>query len=417
MRLHVLVGLALVTLSLFAAASCGDNAEDGASPELGPDATTPDATTTDAAAQPELDAEPSDGSTSDGGDAGDAGDADAADADAGIPDAEPYRADAGSPSCSGVDDRPGYCISYTLATPRLCLAQDLTGAEANHQAFVVTDADQPFVVPNGVTTIRVKLWGAGGGTSFSAQAPSGAGGFATAKLTVVPGEELTVIVGGRGRNYFASGVRAYGGGGVGALFAGNGGGRSAVRRGMTELVTAGGGGGGGACGGTALTPDCPAVGGTGGSPATKGGDPNPAPSDTSYGVGGGAGTLVCGGNGGYTTVGCGEAGGKNGNYNDGSGTAGAPFLGGSSIAAAQGQGGGGGGGGWFGGGSGGGDNSGNMGGGGGGGSSLTPSTGCVLNGNGVNAPNTTDADYVAGIAAGTAASSGDGGGGLVVIYY
>ncbi len=62
----------------------------------------------------------------------------------------------------GLDDRPGYCANLGAASPRTCVAADLTGGEANKQAFTATKADQSFTVPPGITNIRVKLWGAGG---------------------------------------------------------------------------------------------------------------------------------------------------------------------------------------------------------------------------------------------------------------
>lgn len=100
-----------------------------------------------------------------------------------------------------------------------------------------TFGSQTFSVPDGVTEIQVKLWGAGGsGTGASGPAGTspktygGGGGFIKAKLAVTPGESLTIITGGGGTPS----------GGEGA----SGGGRSAVRRGATELLTAGAGGGG-----------------------------------------------------------------------------------------------------------------------------------------------------------------------------
>jgi len=108
--------------------------------------------------------------------------------------------------------------------------------------FNATGEEQYFRVPDGVTQLNVKLWGAAGyglGTTLG-----GYGGYVTGILPVNPGDELTIIVGTQGGNYNpninANPNGGFGGGGDGAL---GGGGRSAITDGSTDLVTAGGGGG------------------------------------------------------------------------------------------------------------------------------------------------------------------------------
>lgn len=300
----------------------------------------------------------------------------------------------------------GVCTNEMITPATTCtvdqLKPDLGGL--TKKVFNFTKADQSFVVPAGVTSIWVKLWGAGGG-SWNAQqgGPGGGGGFALAKLAVTPGETLTVIVGERGEDSFAQ-TMIYGGGGHGGFFAGNGGGRSAVRRGANELATAAAGGGAGGCN---VQQPCP-PGGAGGGPKGEDGK-DPPIGDMTYGTRGFGATQTCGGAGGTTTCGC--------NLQSGAGGGGSQFQGGVTILGGPGQGGGGGGGGWFGGGSGGGDCGGNTGGGGGGGSSrVDPMNGCVVAGVGVNAANTSDPDYMAGIGNGGAPGN-DGQHGLVVIFH
>ncbi|HYV91679.1 MAG TPA: fibronectin type III domain-containing protein, partial [Chitinophagales bacterium] len=107
-------------------------------------------------------------------------------------------------------------------------------------------ADQYFTVPDGVTQLTVKLWGAGGagGNYDPCPAYGGGGGYVTGTIIVTPGETLTIVVGGKGET--GSGAGAYGGGGGKQSGAGGrGGGRSAVVRGDDDIITAGGGGGGG----------------------------------------------------------------------------------------------------------------------------------------------------------------------------
>jgi len=167
-----------------------------------------------------------------GRDAGrDAGASDAGSVDAGIPDADSRDAgndagtiDAGSDGGSGPVD-----------------------GGVRRTIFTATGADQTLVVPAGVTSIRVRAWGAGGG-SCGAHA-GGAGGFVSHDaLPVTPGESLTIIVGVAGSCMVGVNRRSYGGGGAGSnstrsAWAGAGGGRSAIRRGASDVLTAGGGGG------------------------------------------------------------------------------------------------------------------------------------------------------------------------------
>lgn len=92
-----------------------------------------------------------------------------------------------------------------------------------------------WVVPSGVSQIRVQLAGGGGGGGYSSSgdATSGAcGGFVIGELGVTAGETLTIFAGAGGTG-FSSGNN-FGRGGTG----------SSIARGSTILGGAGGGGGG-----------------------------------------------------------------------------------------------------------------------------------------------------------------------------
>lgn len=263
-----------------------------------------------------------------------------------------------------------------------------------------TGSDQSFIVPAGVSTISVKLWGGGGGGSRSAYGRGGGGAFINANMTVTPGETLTVIVGGGGAinaGGAGNGTASYGGGGVGAsntssgyvMYVGSGGGRSAIRRGGTELVTAAGGGGGAdyyKCGGSisATHPDGGAGGIASGADGTLGGGVDRA---------GKAGTASAGG-----------AGGASG------GNPGSQYTGGNG----NGFGGAGGGGGWYGGG---GSGAFDCSGGAGGGSSYYGGVSLVSSaaGSGTTPGGTGDANYAA--SAGTGGDGGAGNPGRVVINW
>jgi hypothetical protein len=186
------------------------------------------------------------------------------------------------------------------------IALDHASAEADgSMAFSFTGSEQTFAVPNGVFSITVDAYGAAGGTGTGRawfvtvpESPGGLGGRSTAVVAVTPGEELKVLVGGRGGDGSitlddeanleisgTSGAPGFNGGGCGTLsliaatssgqgedqvvcgsaslslagqrvgagsVAGGGGGASDVRRGSERLVVAGGGGGGG---GAAMSAD------------------------------------------------------------------------------------------------------------------------------------------------------------------
>lgn len=215
----------------------------------------------------------------------------------------------------------------------------------NLQAFSGTGSDATWTVPDGVSRVLVKIWGAGGGhPTFG-----GAGGFTKGLLVVTAGETLTFRVGkthtaedsGTDCSGQCSGkdfIGGFGGGGRGREGNGGGGG-SYIFRGGTNfgdvLAAAGGGGGAGAQGSMVGAPYYGGAGGGDSGLAGKG-----------YGTyptgGGGGGTQSSGGLGspagasGYSTTGS--------TYNGGA-------LQGGNIVGSGGYGGGGGGG-YYGGGSG-----------------------------------------------------------------
>lgn len=93
------------------------------------------------------------------------------------------------------------------------------------------DASGEFeiVVPSGVTSARIKAWGAGGGNGSQVRSRGGAGAFVSGVLSVVPTTTLQLAVGEGG---------SYGGGG----------GASLVYQAGTIVLVAGAGGGGGSDG-------------------------------------------------------------------------------------------------------------------------------------------------------------------------
>lgn len=296
------------------------------------------------------------------------------------------------------------------------------------QVFDYTGGDQAFTVPEGVSSIAVRMWGAGGGTGGEYET-GGSGGYAAASIAATPGERFLVMVGGGGHKANAPDEpydRAYGGGGIGGMayksdaigditpfrIAPGGGGMSALwtnTDALDPLLTAGGGGG--ALPGFYDYDEVGSVAGGGGGGGAEG-------AASSLSLSGAGGTQTGGGAAGADPAQC-----------IGQATPGAAFLGGHGGDSqpqnykATSLSGGGGGGGYFGGGGGVGVCRGSEGsspGGGGGGSGFAATeratdvdlvVGSYGTLGGARPPHTDDPHYVRGVGAGGARPNGAGGGG------
>jgi gliding motility-associated-like protein len=281
------------------------------------------------------------------------------------------------------------CFLLTISSS-ICFAQTV-------QTFSYTGTVQTFTVPSCVTSLTVKAWGAGGhkgGNDTYNGASGGAGAFVQSTINVTPGQTLNIIVGGAGligQGCAGSAPGGQGGWGNNQISGGRGG--NAGSNGCS-----GGGGGGGAGTGIYLGANALVVAGGGG--GGSGGGLNSAGA-----VGGG------GGQNGFTVSGCNQ-GITNGSGN-GNGTQGGDR--GNNV---DGAGGGGGGGGRNGGSGGSAPTGCDCGGcGGGGGGNFASGTGNVItSGNGINAVNTGDIHYVAGVGRGGTSNQSPGNGFLVLIY-
>ena len=150
--------------------------------------------------------------------------------------------------------------------------------------FEFTGADQAFVVPSGVSSLAVTVYGAQGEASWIAT-PGGRGGMASGTISTSPGTVYTVTVGAMGGD-----GTSYGGGGRAGTSTrppgGDGGGLSALWSGPSFtadaalLVAGGGGGSSGSLGGA------PSGGAGGGAVGGRAGSGT---------VGGGGGTESAGG--------------------------------------------------------------------------------------------------------------------------
>jgi hypothetical protein len=285
----------------------------------------------------------------------------------------------------------------------------ITPTNKTRYTYGSTGANQTLVVPAGVSYIFVKMWGAGGGGGsyggWRQGSPGGAGGFSHGIIPVVPGETITIRVGGRGLAIPAN-ASSYPDGGRASVstgdnrYAGSGGGSSSIlvpSQASAYVIVAGGGGGGGSMNGFELN-----SGGAGGGligecaaiTPTNGGNNNGKGGTQSAGGAGGTGNVAAGNGGSFD-------GGDNGNS--------APY-------------GGGGGGGFFGGGAGGYNASNVMGGGGGGSGRIHSSVimGATYTGQSFIPPFFDDPDLAIDTAfryARGGDEGGHGGHGLVVLYY
>jgi gliding motility-associated-like protein len=168
-------------------------------------------------------------------------------------------------------------------------------------AVKYTGFDQHFVVPAGVTSIKVKAWGAGGGGGYTVyNDAAGAGGFTVDQLVTLSGETYVIVAGEggwatRATNQIARATYGFGGSGnslgSGATSeTGSGGGLSglfyAIVTQANARVIAGGGGGIADAGGVNET-----SGGNGNGPLSGGYLPltgqNAIANSTGFGGGGG----------------------------------------------------------------------------------------------------------------------------------
>jgi hypothetical protein len=134
----------------------------------------------------------------------------------------------------------GTILSATISQAMACTTGSLTFKPSSATAGTFTT----WLVPAGVNSVTLKVWGAGGGSGSGdnkggdAGGAGAGGGFVQSLIATVPGELLTIVVGGAGSGGAITAGTAGGGGGGGGDY-------SAVLRNSTVLALAGGGGGGG----------------------------------------------------------------------------------------------------------------------------------------------------------------------------
>lgn len=188
------------------------------------------------------------------------------------------------------------------------------GSSGGHM-FSYTGYAETLTVPNGVTTMFVEAWGAGGGGGITY--PGGGGAYVRSLIPVTPGESLSVTVGeggGGGSVVGVPGTGGFGGGGDGGAMGncagGGGGGATWVQRAAAILALAGGGGGGE----SDDAKDCMAGGGNGGGGAAGGIGGSTRINGTSTVVSPATGGAYAGNNGDIGSGPFGDVGGKAGGF-------------------------------------------------------------------------------------------------------
>lgn len=132
----------------------------------------------------------------------------------------------GTPATNGA-------ISFNITVANQSCTYSGITAISRVVAFSSVTASTTTTIPAGINSVTVKAWGAAGKSTGGYY--GGYGTYVKATVAVIPGENLTVKVGGGG----TSGTTATNGGG-----SNGGGGYSGVFRSTTPLIIAGGGGGG-----------------------------------------------------------------------------------------------------------------------------------------------------------------------------
>ncbi len=222
------------------------------------------------------------------------------------------------PSFNAVNSGTGPAVATITVTPKF----------ETSQTYSYTGNMQTFVVPAGVTSVKVDVKGAQGASAIYNQPGTkpddlgGKGGRVKAGYPVTPGQTLNIFVGGIGYNG--------GGTGAGSIAQPAGGGASDIRIGGTALanrvIVAGGGGGGGNNCSTNAEP-----GGAGGGLTGETGYQCSSQSGTAVGQGG---TPSAGGAAGTTPATAGQLGigGNAGGQGTASGGGGGGYYGGGGAA-------------------------------------------------------------------------------------
>ena len=148
------------------------------------------------------------------------------------------------PVISGCPSDISLLCSQTISYTEPTVSDNCNSNVIGSHTFNYTGNIQKFVIPDNVTSITIKAWGAGGGGGGNdgyAGGAGGAGAYVTSKIAVVPYDTLTIIVGGGG----SGGLGCYSNGGAGTGGYGYGLGGNGGNAGGSGCSGGGGGGGGG----------------------------------------------------------------------------------------------------------------------------------------------------------------------------
>lgn len=131
---------------------------------------------------------------------------------------------------------PVLILMITMAVMTPALGQTGKGIPKDSAVFTFKSSEQTWVVPQGVTNVKIVATGAQGGGPNS-----GKGGLVITDVKVTPGAKLSISTGGQA----ASPDGGFNGGGKGCGKGFGGGGATDVKIDGTKVLIAGGGGGSG----------------------------------------------------------------------------------------------------------------------------------------------------------------------------
>jgi len=225
----------------------------------------------------------------------------------------------------------GFSLKSTTAAPFYALVNQAD--EGSNEIIYDTPGSYAFTIPEGVTSLSVQAWGAGGGGAVQS-AQGGGGGYAQSQISVNPSDIVEIYVGTGGGIATSTTCDARGAGGGEAshvqkdsiflLMAGGGGGAGTVAVGLHDFgsnIGGNGGAGGGEVGlmgqnGISEFTVFAGQGGQGGTQTTGGeggeGGFGDFEDESVDGMPGSSGGFGVGGSGGYIEDGCSSGGGDGG---------------------------------------------------------------------------------------------------------
>ena len=131
----------------------------------------------------------------------------------------------GTPNAVGSSTTSSFTIRATANGVSVDRTFSITVLAPGKTTFTHTGTNQTFNIPTGVDRIRVKMWGAAGGTYYDGtgnNGQGGAGGYTETTFNVLTGETTLTVIVGSGSEYTTAGIMGGAGNGGNGGCAGGG---------------------------------------------------------------------------------------------------------------------------------------------------------------------------------------------------